>query len=324
MIILSVPVRRLLLAGALLVSAGVGAQQKYPQKPIRLITPVAAGSSTSTLTYLVGKKLENKVGQNVIVDPRPGGNTIIGTNAVAKSPPDGYTLILVTSSFVIVPLLNSAPYDVVKDFSPIGTIASTEFVLVLHPSLPVKNLKEFIALAKAKPGQLNYSTSGSGTFTHLASEMFSGLARIKMQHIPYNGSGPAVTELIGGQVQASLQAPVIVIPQIKGGKLKPIAISGETRLPNLPELPTFTQAGLPGFDAKLWFGVLVPAGTAKAIFDKLAADFTSIMMEPAFRQELVGQGLDSFVTSPDQFAALIKSDTSRFSNIIKAGNIKAD
>lgn len=314
---------RVAIAG-LLMAAGSAGAQTYPQKPIRLITPFAAGSSTSTVTQLVGKRLSDKVGQSVVVDPRPGGNTIIGTEAVAKSPPDGHTLILVTSSFVIVPLLNPAPYDVVKDFAPIGTLASTEFVLVVHPSLPVKNLREFIALAKAKPGELNYSTSGSGTFTHLASEMFSALAGIRMQHIPYKGSGPAVTDLIGGHVQVSLQAPVIVIPQIGSGKLKPLAISGETRLGTLPGVPTFTQAGLPGYDAKLWFGVLAPAGTPPAIIDKLSADFTSIMAVPVFREELVKQGLDPFVTNADRFAALIKSDSARFAKIIKAGNIRAD
>lgn len=317
-------VARILTAGMFIASAGAAAQQVYPNKLIRLITPFAAGSSTSTLTYLVGKKLSDRVGQTVVVDPRPGGNTIIGTDAVAKASPDGYNILLLTSSFVIVPLLQPAPYDVAKDFAPIGTIASTEFVLALHPSLPANSLKEFIALAKAKPGQLNYSTSGSGTFTHLTSEMFSALAGIKMQHIPYKGSGPAVTDLIGGQVQVSLQAPVIVIPHVKTGKLKALAISGEARLQTLADLPTFTEAGLPGYDAKLWFGILGPAGTPKAIVDKLSTEFGSIMAVPAFRDELVSQGMNPFVTNPDQFAALIKADTSRFAKIIKAGNIKAD
>jgi tripartite-type tricarboxylate transporter receptor subunit TctC len=324
MIKMSSALARILAAGTLVCSAGAAAQQNYPGKLIRVITPFAAGSSTSTLTHLVGKKLSDRVGQNVVVDARPGGNTIIGTEAAAKAAPDGHTLLLVTSSFVIVPLLQATPYAVVKDFAPIGTIASTEFVLVLHPSLPANNLNDFIRLAKAKPGQLNYSTSGSGTFTHLTSEMFSALAGIKMQHVPYKGSGPAVTDLIGGQVQVSLQAPVIVIPQVRSGRLKALAISGESRLAALADVPTFTQAGLPGYDAKLWFGMLAPAGTPRPIVDRLATDFAGIMAAPAFREELVGQGMDPFVTNPDQFAALIKSDTSRFGNLIKAGNIKSD
>jgi tripartite-type tricarboxylate transporter receptor subunit TctC len=306
------------------ISAGAVAQQPYPGRLVRIVTPFAAGSSTSTLTFMVAKKLSERVGQTVVADTRPGGNTILGTEAVARAAPDGYTIALVTSSFVIVPILQAAPYDVVKDFAPIGTIASTEFVLALHPSLPARNLKEFIALAKARPGELNYSTSGSGTFTHLTSEMFSALAGIRMQHIPYKGSGPAVTDLIGGQVQVSMQAPVIVIQHVKSGKLRAIAISGDSRLPAIGDVPTFTQAGLPGYDAKLWFGILGPAGTPKAIVDRLSAEFTGIMAVPAFREELVSQGMDPFVTSPEQFAALIRTDTNRFAKIIKAGNIKAD
>ncbi len=316
---------RILLVTALLTLAcGAAAQQAYPGKPIRLIVPYAPAGSASILARLVGQKLTESWSQQVIVDNRPGGNTIIGTEAAAKSAPDGYTLLLAPSSHVITPLLAATPYDAIKDFAPVATIASSEYLLLLNPSVPANSLQEFIALAKSKPGQLNYSSAGSGGAAHIAGEMFNLMAGVKMQHIPYKGGGPAVTDLIGGQVQLSFQTPIVSIPHISNGKLKAVAYTGDARLSALPQVPTFTEAGLANFDVKYWFGILAPAGTPRGIIDKLSTEIAKSLGIPDFREKLLGQGMEPFISSPEQLANLMKSDTVRFGKVIKAANIKLE
>jgi tripartite-type tricarboxylate transporter receptor subunit TctC len=313
---------RMVTVGVLIAIAGTAAaQQAYPNKPIRMITPYPPGGTTTALSQPIAQKLSESWGQPVIVDNRPGGNTIIGTEALVKSPPDGYTFLLTTSAHVLYPLMLRTPFDPIKDFAPIATVASTEMVLVLHPSTPANNLQEFIALAKSKPGQLNYATVGSGGLQQLTGELFGILGGVKIQHIPYKGSGPAVTDLLGGQVQFSFQNPISVISYVKSGRLRAIAVSGDNRLSMLPQVPTLTEAGLPGFDVRNWFGVLAPAGTSNVIIDKLATEIIKILAMPDIREKLITQGLDLFYSAPDQFAALMKSDTARYAKIIKAANI---
>lgn len=316
----------LMAAGMAGVISGVAwAQPAYPNKPIRLIIPFPPAGGTDTVARLVGAKVTESWGQQVFVDNRPGGNTIIGTDALAKAAPDGYTIMLTSNIHVISPnLLPKLPYDSVKDFAPIATVSSLELVLTVHPSLPVKNLQEFIALAKARPGQLNYASSGSGGPTHLAGESFKLMAGVQMQHIPYKGAGPALNDLIGGQVQLYFTVPVNVVGFIKGGRLRGIAVTGEARLPALPQVPTFTEAGLAGFDFRTWYGILAPAGTPKAIVDKLSAEISRIVVTPEILEKLASQGMSPFISTPDQFAALIKADLAKFAIIVKAANIKAD
>jgi len=317
---------RALVAGMLLGLVGsAAAQQDYPSKPIRFITPFAPGGSTSIVTRLIGQKMTESWGQQVIVDNRPGGNTIIGTDALAKAPPDGYTIILVLNSHVINPLLIAhLPYDTVKDFAPVATVVAAEYLLVISPSVPANTLQEFIALAKSKPGQLNYASSGSGGVTHLASELFNMTVGAKLQHIPYKGTGPALTDLIGGQVQMYLCNPAAAIPYVKNGKLKGIAVSGKHRLQALPQVPTFEEGGLPGLNARTWQGVLAPAGTPKPIINKLSSEMAKIMVMPDIRDKLVGMGLEPFYTNPEQFAALMKEDMAMFAKVIKAADIKLE
>ncbi len=311
-------------ASALLYSALAQAQTHYPAKPLRLIVPFVPGGSTTIVARLIGQKLTDAWGQQVVVDNRGGGNTIIGSDAMVKAAPDGYTILHVTSTHVINPSLLKAPYDAVKDFAPVATMVATETLLVVNPSLPANNLQELIALAKAKPGHLNFASSGSGTTNHLAIELFSIMAGIKMQHIPHKGAGPAVTDLIAGQVQVFTNNALPLTPFVKSGRIRALAVSGETRLLSLPDVPTFTQAGLPGFDVKSWQGILAPAKTPPAVIDKLSREIGRILRAPEVRDTLLVMGADPLVSTPQQFSALIKADLVKYAKLIKDAKIRLE
>jgi len=307
-----------------MVSGAVVAQQGYPNKPIRMIVPFGAGGSTDNLARTMAQKLSEALGQPVIVDNRPGGNAVIGSEALVKSPPDGYTIMMTSVDHTVIPQLLPTPYDPIKDFAPVGAVSYTQLLLVVNPAVPANNLQELIALAKSKPGQLNYASSGSGGVPHLTGEMFSSLAGIKMQHIPYKGGGPAMIDLVGGQVQLTFAIPINAIPHIKNGKLRPIAITGTSRLDALPQVPTFTEAGVPGLDVKTWFGVFAPPGTPKPIVDKLSGEIVRILSTPDVKEKLLAQGMEPYVTTADEFAAIVKADVAKYGQVIKAGNIKID
>ena len=310
-----------LLAG---LSGSTTAQLAYPTRAIHFITPFPPGGSLDPLTRMSAQKLAEKWGQPAVVENRPGANTIIGTNAVAKAAPDGYTILVAGTPHVVNPSLFPTPYDAIVDFAPIATIAKSRQILVVNPSLPVSNLRELVALARAKPGQLNFSSSGTGNTNHLAGELFCSLAGVKMRHIPYKGAGPAITDLISGQMQLSFHVPISVIPHIKSGRLKPLAISGKTRAPALPQVPTMAEAGLPAFEIAGWTGLFAPAGTPKEIIDKISSEMAGILTMPEIVEKLVNQGLEPFISNPEQFAALLKSDMAKFAKLIKDANIKAD
>ena len=312
--------------GVLMVVAGsVTAQQGYPSKPIRFVLPYPPGGSTTPLARIVGQKLTENWGQQVIIDNRGGGNTIIGTDVVAKASPDGYTILLISSAFFSAPsLFPYLPYDTVKDFEAVATIAKSRFVLVVHPSVPANNLREFIALAKSEPRKLNYASSGVGSNVHLSGELFDIMVGTKMQHIPYKGSGPLISDLIGGQVQLSFQVPISVMSQIKSGRLRAIAITGEARSSALPQVPTFAEGGLPDFGLTGWFGIVAPAGTSKEIIEKMSSEMAAILAMPDVQEALAKQGSDAFISTPEQVAAMIKSDIAKYAKIIKAANIKIE
>jgi tripartite-type tricarboxylate transporter receptor subunit TctC len=225
---------------------------------------------------------------------------------------------------VIVPNLVPTPYDPVKDFAAVATIASTQLVLVVHPSVPVKNLQELIALAKAKPGQLNYGSGGSGTVTHLAGEYFNMLAGVKTQHIPYKGSSQALVDVVGGQVQMYYSPPIVAFPNIKNGRLRPIAATGDTRIAALPQVPTAREAGLKGFELNVWYGLLAPSATPKAVIDKFSTEIARVLALPAIQEQLVSQGMTPLVSTPEQFAALIKADFAKYKKIVSSANIKLE
>ena len=276
------------------------------------------------MARLFGQKMHETWGQSVINDYKPGGNTIIGSEALVRSAPDGYSLLLVLNTHAINPLLNKLPYDPVKDFAPITTIGISEYMLAIHPSVPANTLKEFVAYVKARPGQLNYSTSGAGGLGHLSGELFNVVAGVKTQHIPFKGGAPSVQALVAGDVQLCFLHPINVPGQIKAGKVKAIAISGKNRLPALPDMPTFTEAGLPALESTNWFGMLAPAGTPRDIINKLSVEMNRIQLAPDTRQKLSAQGVEPYPGSPEQFAALIKSDTDKFAKVVKAANIKLE
>ena len=299
--------------------------QNYPSKPIRFIVPYAPGGSPSHVARVLATKLTESWGQPVLVDNRGGANTVIGTEAVARSAPDGYTSGLTTSTLATLPhLIASLPFDPLKDLAPVAPLITTQLVLVLHPSVPANNLKEFIALAKARPNQLNFAAVGTGSSTHLAGEVFKSVTGVKMQHVAYKGTAPALTDLIGGQVQLNFDTPVTSIPHIRSGKLKPIAITGKNRLASLPDVPTFAEAGLPEYDFQLWFGVIAPAGTPKDIISKLSAEIARILALPDVKESLAQQGLEPFSLSPDRFGALLKADLDKYGKVIKAAGIKIE
>ncbi len=316
---------RLLLAAALMAVAGTAAsQQAYPSRPIHLVSPFSPGGGNDIMARLIARKLSESLGQQVLVENRPGGNSIIGSDAVAKSVPDGYTLLLGGSNLVLVSLLIQTPFDPIKDFAPVAAVASGELILVLNLSVPANNLRELIALAKSKPGQLNYATYGSGSVSHLGTELFSSMAGIKMQHIPYKSGPPAITDLIGGQVQMYLSVLPSVVPHIKGGRLKAVAISGEHRSSAVPQVPTFTEAGVPGFDAKYWQAIIAPAGTPKPIIDKLSTEIARILALPDTQEYLAKQGMEPYVLNPEQTAAQTKAVMAKYAKIIKDANIKME
>ena len=312
-------------AALLLLSAGGAlAQQSYPNRPIRFITPYAPGGSTSVLARLVGQHLMERWGQNVIVDNRPGGNTVIGTETLAKAPPDGYTIMLVASTHSILSSLIKTPYDPIKDFAPIAGLGVSPQVLVLFPGVAANTLPELIALAKAKPGQLNFASSGAGGPTHLSGELFNIVAGVKTQHVPYKGAGPAMTDLMGGHVQMFFSVPINIIGHVKSGKLKAIAVTGDTRVKTLPQMPTFAEAGLPGFDVKTWTGVLAPAATPGAIVTKLSDEIGVLLAMPETRDKLESLGMAAGYSNSKQFGELIRSEIVRYAKVIKAANIRID
>jgi tripartite-type tricarboxylate transporter receptor subunit TctC len=309
---------------ALLHALAASAQANYPTRPIRWITPFPPGGSTTIIARLMGQKITESFGQQVVVDNRGGGNTIIGTEAMLRAAHDGYTVLQVTGTHVINPSLLKTPYDAVRDFAPIGTLVSTETLMVVNPSVPAQNLQEFIALAKSRPGQLNFASSGTATTNHLTAELLSIMAGIKMQHIPHKGAGPATTDLMGGQVQMFMNNAVPLIPFVKAGKMRAIAISGKQRLKALPDVPTFAEAGLPGYEVRSWQGLLAPVRTPQPIIDKLSTEIARILNTAEMRDTLTTMGAEPFVSTPQEFAQLIKTDLVRYAKLIKAANIKLE
>lgn len=306
----------------MVLSSSSAAQQAYPSKPIRYIIPYPPGGGSDVLARLITQKLAEHLGTQVIVDNRGGGNTIIGSEALVKSAPDGYTLLQSALPHIITPLLLPTPFDAIKDFAPVATLIKSEFVLVVHPSVAATNLQEFIALAKTKPGQLNYSSAGVGSAGHLGLELFGMMTGVKLQHVPYKGTAQAVSDTIGGQVQVLLATPISALPHVKTGKLRALAYSGETRWAALPQVPTFAERGVQDFDVKNWYGIFAPVGTPRAIIDRLSAEVAKIVMLPDVKEKLASQGMEPFISTPEQFGAMMQAGTARLAKVIKASNIK--
>ncbi len=301
------------------------AQASYPDKPIRLVVPYPPGGATDRVARLVSEKMAERFGQQVVVDNRPGASGVIGLDAVAKAPPDGYTLGLAINTHAINGnIMAKLPYDTAADFTPVATLATVEFLLAVHPGLDAKDLPSLLALGKSRAGGLNYGTVGSAGIGRIAGELFSAEAGVPMTHIPFRGSAPLVTSLLGGEVDLVIDTVNVYLPHIAAGKVRPIAVTGTTRLDALPNVPTFAQSGLPQFDVRMWFGILAPAGVPPAIVEKLAAEYARILAMPEVKQQMAAQELRPFVSSPAQFDAFLKAETEKYAKVIKAANIKAD
>ncbi len=300
--------------------------QSYPAKPIRFYTPYPPGGTTDILARIVGAKMHEAWGQPVVVEAKPGAGGNIGADFVAKSTPDGYTLLMGASGPLAInaSLFSKLPYDPAKDFAPVVLSASVPLVLVAHPSLPVKNVREFIALIKARPGQFNYASAGPGSPQHLTAEMFKFMTKVEMTHIPYKGSGPAIVDLIGGQIPFAFESMIPVLPHVKGGKLRGLAVTSAARSPVLPEIATVAEGGVPGFESIAWYGVVAPAGTPKEIVAKLNGEMVRIANMPDIKQRLMEMGSPPVAGTPDQFGALIKSEIPKWAKVVKQANVSLD
>lgn len=299
------------------------AQQNYPTKPVRYVVPYPPGGSTDPMARMVAARLTERWGQTVLVDNRPGGSTVIGMDYIAKAAPDGYTIGWAGAAMFSTPhLIPNMPYDPIRDLTGVATLARSRVVLVLHPSVPVRNLKEMIAFAKARPGQLNFASSGMGTNTHLSGELFNMMAGTQLTHIPYKGSGPATTDLLGGRVEMSFQIPITVIPMIKAGKLRPIAVTGNTRLAAIPDVPTFTEAGLPGYGLTGITAVVAPIKTPRALVERINADIAAVLATAIAQDYIAKQGAEPFTSNVDETNAIIKQELARYGSIIKTAGVK--
>lgn len=298
----------------------------YPDRPIRLVVTFPPGGPTDIVARAVGQKLSETLTQPVVVDNRPGAGGNIGTDVVAKSPADGYTLMLGSfGPMIISPFVYSKlPYDPVKDFAPITLAATSWFFLVVHPSVPVRSVKELIAYAQAKPGALTFSSSGNATPSHLAGELFNALAGVKIRHVPYKGGAPAVAAVIGGEVQMAIESPPPIVPQVKAGKLRALGAARPNRSPLLPDVPTVAEAGLPGFQAGSWYGFLAPAGTPQPIIAKLNAGMLKAIRSQELRQRFAAVGAEPVGNSPEEFGSFIRAELKKWEKVVRATGVKVD
>ena len=314
-------------ASTVLPASAASAVNAYPTKPVRLIVAFPPGGSTDIIARLVGQRLSESLGQQVVIDNRGGAGGTIGTELAARANPDGYTLTMgTTSTHVIAPAAYAnLKYDPIKDFAPITLVASTPYLLVIHPSVKANTLKEFVALVKATPGKWNYASAGTGSTTHLAMEMLKSAAGIDITHVPYNGNGPAGAAVLGGQVQALFGSMPAVLPQAKAGKVRPLAVGTARRSPALPDVPTVAESGYPGFEVSLWLGFFAPRGTPIEIINRLHVELVKIALSPDMKEQFERNGAEPAhnVTSLD-LERLVKSEIAKYSKVIKAANIKLD
>ena len=306
------------------IASGVYAQT-YPVKPVRVVVPFVAGGNTDIIARVVAGEMSKSLGQQIVIENRGGAGSTIGTEAVAKSPADGYTLLMVSAAHVINPaMIKKLPYDSLKDFAPISIVADVPTAFAIHPQLPVKNVKEFIALAKAKPGQLNYSTAGRGTVGHLSAELLSSLAKIKMVHVPYKGTGQSITDLIAGHVQLQFSSMPAVIQHARGGKLRLLAQTGARRSGAAQDVPTMVESGVPGFVVSSGFGLLAPAGTPRPVIDRVHGALVKALAEPSVRNNLSGQGADPVGNTPEDYARFNQAEIEKWIKVARAAGIEPE
>ena len=314
------------LAAIALGAAGHSAAQDYPSRPIRMVIPFSAGGATDIPGRIIAQKLSAAFGQQVIIDNRPGVGGVIGSGIVARAQPDGHTVLLTGTAFAVAPTFyhGKLPFDAVKDFTPVAQVASTPFVLVVHPSLPARSVKELIALAQAQPGKIDYASSGNGSAQHLVGALFLSMARINMTHVAYKGSGPATADLVGGHIKVGFPGLSIVIPHASAGRLVPLGVTTAQRMPQVPDLPTIAEAGVPGYEAAIWYGVLAPGGTPKPMVDRLHGELMKLLRLPDVTSGFAAAGYEIVTAGPEQFAAFVQVEIAKWGKVIREARIQAE
>src|SRR5687768_2803653 len=299
--------------------------QAYPSRPVKIVVPFAAGGPADIYARAIGEKLQAALGQSFVVENKPGGGAVIGTMEVAKSAPDGHTLLMMSNTHTVnESLIADKPYQLLRDLVPVAPVNYSDLVMVVHPSVPAQTLAEFLALARAKPGGLNYASSGPGTPYHMAGELFKAMAGVDIVHVPYKGSSGARTDILGGQVQMMFDAITTMAPHVQAGKLRALATSGKTRSSVLPETPTVSEAGVPGYEAVIWLGIMAPAGTPKAIVDRLNAEITKATGSAEMRAAWGKQGAVAIAMTPDEFARFMRDDIDKWARIVKVSGARPD
>ena len=316
----------LLLSASALLLAGGPSFAQYPTKPVRIIVPYPPGGTTDILARLVAKGLTDKLGQTFVVENRPGASGAIGSQAVAKSPPDGYTLVMgtISSHGINSALHKSLPYDAVKDFAPVTNVASTPNVITVNPTLPVKNLNELLALAREKPGKLNFGSTSQGGSPHMSAELLKMMARVDLVHVPYKGAGPMLADLIGGQIQIGFDNLPSSMSHIRSGKVRAIAVTTTKRWPGAPEIPTVAESGVSGYEVSGWFGLLAPAGTPKPVIDTLYRAIGEILKQPDVAKQLLELGAEPAANGPDAFGRQIADEVEKWKKVVAATGVKAE
>ncbi len=313
--------KHLFLLTSLCFASSVALAQAYPNRPIRLIIPLSAGGTTDTPGRIIAQKLGEALGQQVVVDNRPGAGGTLGTDMAAKAKPDGYTLLLTSSAHVIGPhLYKKLPYSVLEDFMPISRVAQGPYVMVVHPSVSAKTVPEFIAQAKAEPGKIDYASSGNGSFQHLVGAFFTSMAGIELTHVPYKGSGPATQDLVGGTVKVSFTGTPIALPHVKAGRLRALAVTSSKRSPEMPDVPTVAEAGgaaMAGYEAVIWLGLLAPIGTPPEIVQKLNRELAKLLADPEAQKAIRATGVEVAPSTPEEFAAQLKAESDKWGKVVK-------
>jgi len=318
-------IKRALATAALALAASGLAAQDYPAKPIRLIVGFPPGGATDLVARLLAPRLAESFGQQIIVDNRPGANGAIATELTAKAPPDGYTVHLGTlAALVITPAISKVPYDPFTDFSPIGRAVALQNIFIAHPTLPVRNIRELIALAKSRPGQLNFASSGTGSTGHLSGELLKSMARIDMTHVPYKGGGPALNDLLGGHVELFVAIISTAVPQVKAGKARALAVTGDKRAAALPDVPTVAESGVKGYESTNWYCMLGPRDLPKPIVERWVKEMTAALNSAGIRQALFERGIDAAPTSPAEFTAYLRSETAKWTRVVRTAGLKSD
>ena len=314
------------LAGAGLLGSGAAMAQAYPSKPVTIVVPFAAGGTTDILARIIGQALTAELGQSVVVDNRAGAGGNIGGQAAAKAAPDGHTLFMGTvgTHAINASLYKKMPFDPVKDFAPLTRVANVPNLLVANPAQPYKSVKDLIAYAKANPGKVNFGSSGNGSSIHLSGELFKSLAKVDMQHVPYKGSAPAVTDLLGNQIGIMFDNMPSAIQHVRSGKLVPIAVTTAKRSPELPNVPTIAEAGVPGYEATSWFGMFAPAGTPAPVLAKLNAAIVKVLAQPDVKKKINEQGAEVYSETPEQFAAFIQAESVKWGKVVKESGASLD